>query len=115
MSGRCDLPSCRGQRGGIRMLRTDGDPELRVFDPVIRFLHWLTLLLVATTFVLARISHSGADLGRSARESTGKHIKKVMVVAETISFNFYGSQRAGFAQLVFWGYRRRCLVGQAAA
>ena len=35
------------------MLRTDGDPELRVFDPLIRLLHWLTLLLVATTFVLA--------------------------------------------------------------
>ena len=35
------------------MLRTDGDPELRVFDPVIRFLHWLTLFLVATIFMLA--------------------------------------------------------------
>jgi hypothetical protein len=35
------------------MLRTDGDPELRVFEPVIRFLHWLTLLLVVTIFVLA--------------------------------------------------------------
>src|SRR5260370_37795820 len=35
------------------MLRTDGDPELRVFDPVIRFLHWLTLVLVAAIFVLA--------------------------------------------------------------
>jgi len=35
------------------MLRTDGDPEQRVFDPVIRFLHWLTLFLVATIFVLA--------------------------------------------------------------
>src|SRR5271169_6408010 len=35
------------------MLRTDGDPELSVFDPVIRFLHWLTLFLVATIFVLA--------------------------------------------------------------
>jgi cytochrome b561 len=35
------------------MLRTDGDPELRVFDQVIRFLHWLTLFLVATIFVLA--------------------------------------------------------------
>ena len=35
------------------MLRTDGDPELHVFDPVIRFLHWLTLLLVVTIFVLA--------------------------------------------------------------
>jgi cytochrome b561 len=35
------------------MLRTDGDHELLVFDPVIRFLHWLTLLLVATVFVLA--------------------------------------------------------------
>jgi cytochrome b561 len=35
------------------MLRTDGDPELLVFDPVIRFLHWLTLFLVAAIFVLA--------------------------------------------------------------
>jgi cytochrome b561 len=35
------------------MLRTDADPELRVFDPVIRVLHWLTLFLVATIFVLA--------------------------------------------------------------
>jgi hypothetical protein len=35
------------------MLRADGDPELRVFDPVIRSLHWLTLLLVITTFALA--------------------------------------------------------------
>jgi cytochrome b561 len=35
------------------MLRSDGDPELRVFDPAIRILHWLTLLLVITIFVLA--------------------------------------------------------------
>src|SRR6266567_2473108 len=35
------------------MLRTDGDPELRVFDSVIRFLHWLTLFLVVTIFMLA--------------------------------------------------------------
>jgi cytochrome b561 len=35
------------------VLRTDGDPELRVFDPVIRFLHWLTLFLIAAIFVLA--------------------------------------------------------------
>jgi cytochrome b561 len=35
------------------MLRNNGDPELRVFDPVIRLLHWLTLLLVATVFAFA--------------------------------------------------------------
>jgi cytochrome b561 len=35
------------------MLRADADPELRAFDPLMRFLHWLTLFLVATTFVLA--------------------------------------------------------------
>src|SRR6201981_3539852 len=35
------------------MLRTDGDPELHAFDPMTRFLHWLTLFLVATIFVLA--------------------------------------------------------------
>jgi cytochrome b561 len=35
------------------MLRSDGDPELLVFDPVIRFLHWLTLFLVAAIFALA--------------------------------------------------------------
>jgi cytochrome b561 len=39
------------------MLRNDVDPELRVFDPVIRFLHWLTLLLVATIFLLAFSVH----------------------------------------------------------
>src|SRR6516164_473812 len=35
------------------MLRTHEDFELRAFDPVIRSLHWLTLFLVATVFVLA--------------------------------------------------------------
>ena len=35
------------------MLRTDGDPQLLDFDPVTRFLHWITLFLVATIFVLA--------------------------------------------------------------
>ena len=35
------------------MLRAAGDPELRVFDPVIRSLHWLTLFLVITIFALA--------------------------------------------------------------
>src|SRR5690349_12473323 len=35
------------------MLRTDSDPELRVFDPAIRFLHWMTLLLIAAIFALA--------------------------------------------------------------
>jgi cytochrome b561 len=35
------------------MLRAQADPKLRVFDPVIRFLHWLTLLLVVTIFGLA--------------------------------------------------------------
>ena len=30
------------------MLRTDEDPELLVFDPVILFFHWLPLFLVAT-------------------------------------------------------------------
>ena len=35
------------------MLRTEGDPKLRVFDPAIRFLHWLTLFLIAAIFVLA--------------------------------------------------------------
>lgn len=37
----------------IQMLRNDGDPHLRVFDPATRFLHWLTLFLVAAVFVLA--------------------------------------------------------------
>jgi cytochrome b561 len=35
------------------MLRADGDPELLDFDPVTRFLHWLTLFLVAVIFLLA--------------------------------------------------------------
>ena len=35
------------------MLRTYGDAELLDFDPVARFLHWLTLFLVAAIFILA--------------------------------------------------------------
>jgi cytochrome b561 len=35
------------------MLRTDDDPALRVFDPAIRILHWLTLGLITSIFVLA--------------------------------------------------------------
>jgi cytochrome b561 len=35
------------------MLRTDGNAELRVFDPAIRFMHWLTVVLVTTIFTLA--------------------------------------------------------------
>ena len=35
------------------MLRTEGDPDLRVFDRTIRFLHWLTLFLFVAIFVLA--------------------------------------------------------------
>ena len=47
------------------MLRADADPELRAFDPAIRFLHWLTLFLVATTFVLA----FSIDLASSKEEA----------------------------------------------
>jgi cytochrome b561 len=47
------------------MLRTDGDPELRTFDPVIRFLHWLTLFLIAAIFVLA----FSIDLASSKEEA----------------------------------------------
>ena len=47
------------------MLRTDADPELRVFDPVIRVLHWLTLFLVITIFVLA----FSIDLASSREEA----------------------------------------------
>jgi cytochrome b561 len=46
------------------MLRTDNNPELREFDPVTRFLHWLTLFLVAALFALAfsiRFSSSAAE------------------------------------------------------
>jgi cytochrome b561 len=35
------------------MLRNDADPQLRVFDRTIRFLHWLTLFLIIAIFVLA--------------------------------------------------------------
>src|ERR1700691_1720361 len=44
------------------MLRTDADAEPRDFDPVIRFLHWLTLCLVATIFALAfSIDYASSD------------------------------------------------------
>src|SRR5260370_31018473 len=35
------------------MLRTEGDPDRRVFDGPIRFLHWLSLFLIVAIFVLA--------------------------------------------------------------
>ena len=35
------------------MLRTNQEPELRVYDRAIRILHWLTALLIAAVFVLA--------------------------------------------------------------
>ena len=35
------------------MPRTDGDSDLGEFEPVIKFLHWLTLFLIATIFALA--------------------------------------------------------------
>jgi hypothetical protein len=35
------------------MLRTDDSPDLREFDLVIQFLHWLTLFLAATVFMTA--------------------------------------------------------------
>ena len=34
------------------MLRIDGNPKQRVFDPAIRFLHWLTLFLITMIFAL---------------------------------------------------------------
>jgi cytochrome b561 len=35
------------------MLHRAGHPELRAFDPGIKFLHWLTVALLATVFALA--------------------------------------------------------------
>lgn len=35
------------------MLRTDGNAAPRAFDPTTKFLHWLTLLLIAAIFLLA--------------------------------------------------------------
>jgi cytochrome b561 len=35
------------------MLQTDEPPELRVYNPAIRILHWVTVFLVATIFILA--------------------------------------------------------------
>jgi cytochrome b561 len=48
------------------MLRTDNNPDLRDFDPVTRFLHWLTLFLVASIFLLAFSIHFAS----SAMEAT---------------------------------------------
>jgi len=52
------------------MLRADGDPELRVFDPMIRSLHWLTLFLVITIFGLAFSIEFGSSRGRPLRSSS---------------------------------------------
>ena len=47
------------------MLRTDGDPEQHVFDPIIRLLHWLTVFLMVAIFVLA----FSIDFSRSNAEA----------------------------------------------
>src|SRR5215471_2924959 len=47
------------------MLRANADPELRAFDPLIRFLHWLTVFLIAVAFLLA----FSIDLSRSKEEA----------------------------------------------
>jgi cytochrome b561 len=54
------------------MLRIDSEPELRVFDPVVRFLHWLTLFLIAAIFVLA-FSIDSASSNRQAAILTQLH------------------------------------------
>ena len=54
------------------MLRNDGDPNLRAFDPAIRFLHWLTLLLVVAIFGLA-YSIDFASSGEEAVALTQLH------------------------------------------
>jgi cytochrome b561 len=54
------------------MLRNNSDPNLRVFDPAIRFLHWLTLLLVAVIFGLA-YSIDFASSGEEAIALTQLH------------------------------------------
>lgn len=48
------------------MLRTDADPGLRVFDPAIRLLHWLTLALVAAVFALVVAIHAAPTRGAEA-------------------------------------------------
>jgi cytochrome b561 len=54
------------------MLRNNSDPNLRVFDPATRFLHWLTLLLVAAIFGLA-YSIDFASSGKEAEALTQLH------------------------------------------
>src|ERR1700722_4342771 len=54
------------------MLRTDGNSALRVFDPVVRFLHWLTLFLIVAIFVLA-FSIDSASSNREAVILTQLH------------------------------------------
>jgi cytochrome b561 len=54
------------------MRRNDSDPNLRVFDPAMRFLHWLTLFLVAAIFVLA-YSIDFASSGEEAVARTQLH------------------------------------------
>jgi cytochrome b561 len=44
------------------MLRTNGDPERRVFDPTTRLLHWLTAGLILLVFALAfSIDHAKSN------------------------------------------------------
>jgi cytochrome b561 len=44
------------------LLRTNGDPERRVFDPTTRLLHWLTAGLMLLVFILAfSIDHAKSN------------------------------------------------------
>ena len=43
------------------MLRNNGDPERRVFDPTTRSLHWLTVGLILLVFVLAFSTNSATS------------------------------------------------------
>jgi cytochrome b len=44
------------------VLRNNGDPERRVFDPTTRLLHWLTVGLVLMVFVLAFSTNSATSV-----------------------------------------------------
>src|SRR4051794_27462620 len=76
-------------------MRTKENAELRAFDPVLRFLHWLTLGLIVTIFALA-FSIESASTNAQAVALTQLHRSFGVVVWVVVVGRFVWRQFARF-------------------
>jgi hypothetical protein len=65
--------------GDIQMPRTANNPQLRDFDEMIEFLHWLTLFLVTIVFVAALALGLILMSARAATARTGDVITPCVI------------------------------------